>query len=84
MTIRKATIFGVAGLLVSGGVAAEPGTITLKRLSLDAALKIAQGTVHACRAKGVQAGVTVVDRDGTPQVMPVSYTHLTLPTTILV
>jgi len=29
MTIRKATIFGVAGLLFSGGAAAEPGTITV-------------------------------------------------------
>jgi len=70
MTFRKTITLGLAGLLASGGVAAaEPGTITVKRLSLDAALKIAQGTVHACRAKGVQAGVTVVDRDGTPQVM---------------
>ena len=69
MTIRKQAVLGLAGLLASAGVAAEPGTVTIKRLSLDAALKIAQGTVHACRAKGVQAGVTVVDRDGTPQVM---------------
>jgi uncharacterized protein GlcG (DUF336 family) len=69
MSIRKQIVFGVAGLLASAGVAAEPGTVTIKRLSLDAALKVAQGTVHACRAKGVQAGVTVVDRDGTPQVM---------------
>lgn len=69
MTIRKQIVFGVAGLLASTAVAAEPGTVTIKRLSLDAALKVAQGTVHACRAKGVQAGVTVVDRDGTPQVM---------------
>jgi len=69
MTIRKQVVFAVAGLLASAAVGAEPGTVTIKRLSLDAALKIAQGTVHACRAKGVQAGVTVVDRDGTPQVM---------------
>lgn len=69
MTIRKQIVFGVAGLLASTAVAAEPGTVTIKRLSLDAALKVAQGTVQACRAKGVQAGVTVVDRDGTPQVM---------------
>jgi uncharacterized protein GlcG (DUF336 family) len=69
MSIRKQIVFGVAGLVASTSVAAEPGTVTIKRLSLDAALKVAQGTVHACRAKGVQAGVTVVDRDGTPQVM---------------
>lgn len=70
MTIRMTITLGLAGLLVGSSAAvAEPGTITVKRLSLDAALKVAQGTVHACRAKGVQAGVTVVDRDGTPQVM---------------
>ena len=70
MNIRTTITFGLAGLLVGSGAAvAEPGTITVQRLSLDAAQKIAQGTVHACRAKGVQAGVTVVDRDGTPQVM---------------
>jgi uncharacterized protein GlcG (DUF336 family) len=70
MTIRNTITFCLAGLLVgSGAVMAEPGTIAIKRLSLDAALKIAQGAVHACRARGVQAGVTVVDRDGTPQVM---------------
>ena len=70
MSIRKSIIpLAVAGLLASGSAAAETPLINLKRLSLDAALKIAQGTVLACRAKGIQIGVTVVDRDGTPQVM---------------
>jgi uncharacterized protein GlcG (DUF336 family) len=69
MTNRKTFFVAAVALLASGGVAAESGTVTVKRLSLDAALKIAQGTVQACRAKGIQAGVTVVDRDGTPQVM---------------
>lgn len=70
MTIRKSIALAVAVLLASGSsVAAEAPLIDLKRLSLDAALKIAQGTVLACRAKGIQIGVTVVDRDGTPQVM---------------
>jgi uncharacterized protein GlcG (DUF336 family) len=69
MSYRNSISLGIVGLLVAGSVAAEPATITVKRLSLDSALKIAQGTVHACRAKGIQVGVTVVDRDGTPQVM---------------
>jgi len=35
MTFRKTITLGLAGLLASGGVAAaEPGTITVKRLSL--------------------------------------------------
>lgn len=69
MSYRNSISLGLAGLLVAGSVAAEPTTITVKRLSLDSALKIAQGAVLACRAKGMQVGVTVVDRDGTPQVM---------------
>jgi uncharacterized protein GlcG (DUF336 family) len=69
MSYRNSISLGIAGLLLAGSVAAEPATITVKRLSLDSALKIAQGTVQACRAKGIQVGVTVVDRDGTPQVM---------------
>ena len=69
MSYRNSISLGIAGLLFAGSAAAEPATITLKRLSLDSALKIAQGAVHACRAKGIQVGVTVVDRDGTPQVM---------------
>lgn len=70
MTIRKAISLAILGLLAAGtAVGAEPAVLTAQQLSLDAALKIAQGTVHACRAKGVQVGVTVVDRSGTPQVM---------------
>lgn len=49
-------------------LADDPMVIPIKRLSLDAAVKIAQGAVAACREKGIQIGVTVVDRDGTVQV----------------
>jgi uncharacterized protein GlcG (DUF336 family) len=42
--------------------------VSVKRLSLDVAVKLAQGTIAACREKGIQIGVTVVDRDGTEQV----------------
>jgi uncharacterized protein GlcG (DUF336 family) len=42
-------------------------TVEVKRLSMDTALKIAQATVAACREKGIQIGVTVVDRDGVVQ-----------------
>ena len=41
--------------------------VQVKRLSADVAVKIAQGAVAACRAKGIQVGATVVDRDGTVQ-----------------
>lgn len=48
--------------------AADPLTVSVQRLSLETALKVAQGAVVACRAQGIQIGVTVVDRDGTVQV----------------
>lgn len=48
-------------------VAEDSMTITMKRLSMDTAMTIAKATVDACREKGIQVGVTVVDRDGIPQ-----------------
>lgn len=44
-------------------------TITIKRLSLEAATRIAQAAIAACRKEGVQVAVTVVDRGGHPQVV---------------
>lgn len=43
-------------------------TLSIKRLTLDSAVKVAQGTIHACRQKGYQVGVTLVDRNGIVQV----------------
>jgi len=43
--------------------------VQVKRMTLETAQKIAQGAVDACRKKGIQIGVTVVDRDGIPQVL---------------
>lgn len=60
-----------AALLTTAAVPAlaeDPMTVSVKRLSLDTAQKIAQATVDACREKGIQIGVTVVDRDGVVQV----------------
>lgn len=69
MTIRNATPLVLVGLLTASAGGAEPATLTTRQLSLDAALKMAQGAVLACRARGIQIGVTVVDRSGAPQVM---------------
>ncbi len=49
--------------------AAQPLSVAVRRLSLDTALQAAQAALASCRAKGLQVGVTVVDRDGLPQVM---------------
>ena len=43
--------------------------ISTKRLTMEYALKMAQGAIKECRKKGIQVGVTVVDRNGQPQVM---------------
>ena len=58
-----------AGLLVVSGVSAEESPVTsVKRLTLESATAIAQGAIADCRKKGVQIGVTVVDRNGIVQV----------------
>lgn len=57
-----------AGLFAAQTAFAEdPMIIQVKRMSMDTANAIAQATVAACREKGIQIGVTVVDRDGIPQ-----------------
>lgn len=62
-------LMGAAALSLAVPAAAEdPMVVQLKRLSLDSAVKIAQGAIAACREKGIQIGVTVVDREGNVQV----------------
>jgi len=58
------------GVTLSTTVSADDvtRTVNIKRLTLATALEIAQGAIDACRREGIQIGVTVVDRDGTPQV----------------
>jgi len=43
--------------------------VTVKRLSLEAAQRVAQATINECRKQGYQVSVTVVDRNGIPQVL---------------
>ena len=43
--------------------------ISTKRLTMEYALKMAQASINECRKKGIQIGVTVVDRNGQSQVM---------------
>ncbi|MCU7905110.1 MAG: heme-binding protein [Candidatus Thiodiazotropha sp. (ex Epidulcina cf. delphinae)] len=61
----------LAGISLSLGAIAEDAspTVTLKRLSLETANRIALGAIEACRKQGVQVGVSVVDRDGALQVV---------------
>lgn len=67
------TIIGLTPLLLSFFsthlVADESVTISIKRLKMETALRIAQAAIKQCRKEGVQIAVTVVDRGGHPQVM---------------
>lgn len=55
-------------LLMGGAAQAEdPPIVPIKRLSMEMALKIAQGAIEQCRKEGVQIAVTVVDRGGHAQ-----------------
>ncbi len=56
-----------AGLAATPLAAEDSPMVSVKRLSMDTALTIAQGAIAACREKGIQIGVTVVDRDGVVQ-----------------
>jgi uncharacterized protein GlcG (DUF336 family) len=40
-----------------------------QRLALDTAIMIARGALSSCREKGIQVGVTIVTRNGNPQVI---------------
>jgi uncharacterized protein GlcG (DUF336 family) len=58
----------LAGLVPLSSEGQDAPMVSVKRLSLDVAVTVAQGAVAACREKGIQIGVSVVDRDGTVQV----------------
>ena len=59
---------GMLGLTTSALAEDAPMVVQLKRLSLDAAVQVAEGAIEACREKGIQIAVTVVDREGNVQV----------------
>jgi uncharacterized protein GlcG (DUF336 family) len=67
--MTKPLIAALTALALAAPALAEDAMVVqVKRLSLDTAVKIAQATIEACREKGIQIAVTVVDRDGTVQV----------------
>ncbi len=49
--------------------AEEALTLSVKRLKMETALRIAQAAIAQCRKEGVQIAVTVVDRSGHAQVV---------------
>ena len=64
------TNFLIPAMLLSlAAVSAEEPLMSFKVLTPETALELAQATLKACREKGYQVAVAVVDRSGTPQVM---------------
>jgi uncharacterized protein GlcG (DUF336 family) len=55
-------------LVVTAG-RAEEATYSARFMTLETALKIAQGALESCRKAGYQVTVAVVDRSGLPQVV---------------
>jgi len=66
---RKITYILSLSLLMSTSLvqADDSPTVSIKRLKMDTALKIAQAAIAQCRKEGVQVAVTVVDRGGHAQ-----------------
>jgi len=73
-TIERLPILTAAGaialaLSVSAPARAQDALVPASTLSPEVALEIAQTSLNACREKGYQVAVAVVDRMGVPQVM---------------
>jgi uncharacterized protein GlcG (DUF336 family) len=62
-------VMGLSASLAFPAQADEMLSVSVKRLTVESALKIAQATLQHCREQGIQIGVTVVDRGGHPQVV---------------
>lgn len=58
-----------SGTLGSGGAQAQDATVSYEALTPELALELAQATLDACRERGFQIAVAVVDRSGLPQVI---------------
>lgn len=66
----KSIIFLLLALSCAPVSAEEPQmTVSIKRLKMETALRIAQAAIKQCRKEGVQIAVTVVDRGGHAQVV---------------
>ncbi len=66
----KIIISSILSFLLTANVFAddEASMVSTRRLTLPTALKVAQAAIDHCTEKGIQIGVTVVDREGIIQV----------------
>jgi uncharacterized protein GlcG (DUF336 family) len=68
-TLKALVGMGVAVMVAGRAHAEEGGLVTQRNLSLAMAKAIAEGTLEACKAKGVHSSAVVVDRAGQVLVM---------------
>lgn len=64
----RAGLAALAALLICLPARAEDALVTYKSLSVEVALDLARAALDACRARGFQVAVAVVDRFGVTQV----------------
>lgn len=67
--VLTAPLTAFAATKAAAPAKAAPMFIQVPQLSLETANKIADATIAACRTKGLNVAVTVVDRFGIPMVM---------------
>ncbi|HED15524.1 MAG TPA: heme-binding protein [Gammaproteobacteria bacterium] len=66
---NKILLLLITSILSSPVLAEQSPLVTINRLTLETSLEIAKAAIDSCRKKGVQITATVVDRDGTVQVV---------------
>ncbi len=69
MAHRHAVVALILLSAVATPAAAQDGLVAYKSLNPETALELAQAALAACRQRGFQVAVTVVDRFGVPQAM---------------
>lgn len=72
MKIKSTALCAATIILMIGpvaGQAEEAMVLTIKRLTMDTALKMAKATIDKCRKENVNVAVTIVDRGGDTQVV---------------
>jgi uncharacterized protein GlcG (DUF336 family) len=69
--ILLSTLTGIALAVTTLAASAEDAqlSVSVKRMSMETAQRVAQASIDECRKQGYQVSVTVVDRNGIPQVM---------------
>lgn len=60
---------GLGLIALTSGAPAQDATFSIKQLTPETALRLAQATLEACRKEGFQVAVAVTDRAGVAQVV---------------